>query len=299
MNTVVRWDPFRELDLMERSMRRSACRCSRSALPAADIYETESEYVVELEVPGYEEEELTIEVFDHMLTVKGEHEATTDTKEKTYRLHERMEQEFERQVRAPVGGRHGQADGDLQGGRARAARPEDGGGRAEEDPGQHLALRQDRLSGARRRPSPTLPQSSCSAHAWATWHGCGSERPAIRARRDSEPPQAPATSRNCARAPTRRASIAGVTAQLAPALLSCPRCQPTALEIAATARRRSKSPSAAVSVGVRGRSGARGRGCRRGGRLPVRAVAGVARVARRCRGGCGSGCRLSGSPSTV
>ena len=42
------------------------------ALPATDIYETEDEYVVELEVPGYEEKELTIEVFDHMLTVKGE-----------------------------------------------------------------------------------------------------------------------------------------------------------------------------------------------------------------------------------
>ena len=85
MKTMVRWDPFRELDLMERSMRRFGMPLLPiAALPAADIYETEDEYVVELEVPGYAEKELTIEVSDHMLTVKGEHEATTDKKEKTY-----------------------------------------------------------------------------------------------------------------------------------------------------------------------------------------------------------------------
>ena len=102
MKTVVKWDPFRELDLMERSMRRFGMPLLPvPALPAADIYETEDEYVVELEVPGYEEKELTIEVFDHMLTVKGEHEATTETKEKTYRLHERLEQEFQRRFELP------------------------------------------------------------------------------------------------------------------------------------------------------------------------------------------------------
>jgi len=102
VTTVVRWDPFRELGLMERSMRSLGMPLLQvPALPAADIYETEDEYVVELEVPGYEEKELTIEVFDHMLTVKGEHEVTTETKEKTYRLHERLEQEFQRRFELP------------------------------------------------------------------------------------------------------------------------------------------------------------------------------------------------------
>lgn len=103
MRSIVKWDPLRELDLMERSMRRFGMPLlSMPALPAADIYETEDEYVVELEVPGYEEKELTIEVFDHMLTVKGEHEEATEKKEKTYRLHERLEQEFQRQFELPT-----------------------------------------------------------------------------------------------------------------------------------------------------------------------------------------------------
>ncbi len=102
MTSLVQWDPFRELDLMERGLRRFQMPLLPvPALPAADIYETADEYVVELEVPGYEEKELTIEVFDHMLTVKGEHEATTETKEKTYRLHERLEQEFQRRFELP------------------------------------------------------------------------------------------------------------------------------------------------------------------------------------------------------
>ena len=103
MTAMVKWDPFRELDMMERSMRRFGMPLIPiAALPAADIYETEDEYVVELEVPGYAEKELTIEVFDHMLTVKGEHEAATEKKEKTYRLHERLEQEFQRRFELPT-----------------------------------------------------------------------------------------------------------------------------------------------------------------------------------------------------
>ena len=98
MKALVRWDPFRELDLMERGMRSFGL----PLLPAADVYETEDEYVVELEVPGYEEKELTVEVLDHMLTIKGEHEVTTGETQKTYRLHERLEQEFERRFELPA-----------------------------------------------------------------------------------------------------------------------------------------------------------------------------------------------------
>ena len=98
MRDLVRWDPFRQLDLMERSMRGFGL----PLLPAADVYETEDEYVVELEVPGYEEKELTVEVLDHMLTIKGEHDVTTDETQKTYRLHERLEQEFERRFELPA-----------------------------------------------------------------------------------------------------------------------------------------------------------------------------------------------------
>lgn len=95
---VVRWTPFRELEAMERRMRRIFDETGfiPALPPAADAYETDDEYVVELEVPGFEEKELTLEVFDHTLAIKGERAEEKERKEKTYRLHERLEKSFER-----------------------------------------------------------------------------------------------------------------------------------------------------------------------------------------------------------
>ena len=74
MTTLVRWSPFRELDLMERRMRRLLDDVGfvPALLPAVDVYETEDEFVLELEVPGYEEKELTIEAFDHTVAIAGD-----------------------------------------------------------------------------------------------------------------------------------------------------------------------------------------------------------------------------------
>jgi HSP20 family protein len=103
MKTMVKWDPFRELDLMERSMRRFGMPLTPVlALPAADIYETDDEYVIELDVPGYAEKELTIEVSNHMLTVTGKYESASDQQERTYRLAERLQMEFERRFELPL-----------------------------------------------------------------------------------------------------------------------------------------------------------------------------------------------------
>jgi HSP20 family protein len=102
MKTVVRWDPFRELELMERSMRRFGMPAMPVVgLPAADVYETADEYVVELEVPGYDEKELSIEVFDHTVAIKGTQEKTTEEKTKEFALHERLERQFERRFTFP------------------------------------------------------------------------------------------------------------------------------------------------------------------------------------------------------
>jgi HSP20 family protein len=104
MTTMVRWSPFSDLDLMERRVRRlldDAASTSPGFLPATDVYETGGEYVVELEVPGFEEKELGIEVTDHLLTVTGERKEEKGTEEKAFRLHERLEDRFERRFELP------------------------------------------------------------------------------------------------------------------------------------------------------------------------------------------------------
>src|SRR5215469_9973214 len=100
---ITRMTPFTELDSMERRMRRLFEEIGFAPVlaPAADVYETDDEFVVELEVPGYEEEELSIEVSDHTLAIKGVRTRTTEEQPKEFALHERLEREFERRFVLP------------------------------------------------------------------------------------------------------------------------------------------------------------------------------------------------------
>ena len=103
MTTLVRWNPFQELDLIERRMRRMFGELGLvpATLPAADVYETEGEYVFEVETPGFEEKELTVEVNDHTLTVRGRQAEEKEDQDKSFRLHERLEKTFERRFVLP------------------------------------------------------------------------------------------------------------------------------------------------------------------------------------------------------
>jgi HSP20 family protein len=100
---ITQWAPFTELDSMERRMRRlfEGIGFAPVLAPAADVYETDDEFVVELEVPGYEEKELSIEVSDHTLAVKGSRGKIREEKTKEFTLHERLEREFERRFVLP------------------------------------------------------------------------------------------------------------------------------------------------------------------------------------------------------
>ena len=104
MPLLEKWTPFRELDLMDRRMRRffEELGVAPARAPAADLYETESEVVVELEVPGFDEKELEIVVSDHVLAVSGEREEEKERTEKTLRLHERLEKRFARRFELPT-----------------------------------------------------------------------------------------------------------------------------------------------------------------------------------------------------
>jgi HSP20 family protein len=102
MNTLERLTPIREIDRMERRVRRLFEDAGFFPLlgPATDVYETGDEYVVEVEVPGFEEKELEVEVFDHTLLVKGR-KVESEKHERTMLLKERLEREFERRFELP------------------------------------------------------------------------------------------------------------------------------------------------------------------------------------------------------
>jgi HSP20 family protein len=103
MTTLVRWAPLADLDVLDRRMRRMLedFGVGPAPLPAADVYETEKEVVVELDVPGFGENELSLSVSDHTLTVTGERSSEKKEKDKTFYLHERIERHFERAFKLP------------------------------------------------------------------------------------------------------------------------------------------------------------------------------------------------------
>ena len=101
---IVKSTPFMELDSMERRMRRWLEEFGFAPIlpPAADVYRTDDEYVVALDLPGYEEKELSIEISDHTLAVRGEREQVKEGKPKEFALHERLERHFERRFVLPA-----------------------------------------------------------------------------------------------------------------------------------------------------------------------------------------------------
>jgi HSP20 family protein len=104
MPLLEKWTPLREMDLMDRRMRRffEDLGFVPALAPAADVYETESELVVELEVPGFDEKEIEIEVRDHTLQIMGERKEETEKKEKSVHLRERLEKKFTRRFELPA-----------------------------------------------------------------------------------------------------------------------------------------------------------------------------------------------------
>ncbi|MEP7334543.1 MAG: Hsp20/alpha crystallin family protein [Actinomycetota bacterium] len=100
---IVKWTPWTDLDAMERRLRRFFDETGfvPAPVPAADVYELEDDFVVELEVPGYEQKDLEIELTDHTLVVTGELKTAKEEQEKAFRLHERLEKSFERRFAVP------------------------------------------------------------------------------------------------------------------------------------------------------------------------------------------------------
>jgi HSP20 family protein len=111
---VVRWEPFRELAAFQSEMGRFMNQLwgapgagggngASTWLPSLDVWETEDEIVVALDLPGIPEERVAIEVDDGVLTVSGERER--EVKQETDRFYrfERRFGAFSRSVALPPG----------------------------------------------------------------------------------------------------------------------------------------------------------------------------------------------------
>jgi HSP20 family protein len=111
-DTLVRWDPFRDLVSIEDELNRlfgrtfagvESTRPSATGtwMPSMDVFETEGEIVAKIELPGIEPGDVDVSVEDSRLTVSGRREFSSEVKEEQYHRVERRYGAFTRAITLP------------------------------------------------------------------------------------------------------------------------------------------------------------------------------------------------------
>ena len=112
MSTIMRWNPYRELeDIQNRLTRafggetpwrpRDEEMLFADWAPALDIQETEKEYAVKVDLPEVKKEDIKVELLDGALTIQGERKQEKEEKGKKYHRVERQYGQFVRRFTLP------------------------------------------------------------------------------------------------------------------------------------------------------------------------------------------------------
>jgi HSP20 family protein len=110
---VVRWDPFRDLNMLQERMNRmfddagrgwrnDEATATTTWSPAVDIFETEGEIVVKAELPGMERKDITLNLEKNVLSLRGERRFEKETKDDNYHRIERSYGTFSRAFSIPA-----------------------------------------------------------------------------------------------------------------------------------------------------------------------------------------------------
>jgi HSP20 family protein len=109
MNSLIQWDPFRELDEMHERMNRLFNRsltgllpqAGSVSLPATDIYEEDGKLVVETALPNFKDEEVDVSLNQDRLEIKAEHKEEKEDKKRNYLRRESSSSSYYRQFALP------------------------------------------------------------------------------------------------------------------------------------------------------------------------------------------------------
>lgn len=110
MATLVRWEPFREIASLQNEMSRfmnglleGNGRTNEAWVPALDVWETDSEIVYALDLPGVPEDKISVELDEGALTITGERERVDEQSDERFYRFERRFGRFSRTVGVPQG----------------------------------------------------------------------------------------------------------------------------------------------------------------------------------------------------
>ena len=116
MNTLIRWNPFREMEDIQRRMsslwegspfRRSNLTNGEENIsvpewaPLVDVIEDEKEYLIKVELPEVQKDDVKVTVENGTLTITGERKAEKEQKGRRFHRVERYCGRFERTFGIP------------------------------------------------------------------------------------------------------------------------------------------------------------------------------------------------------
>lgn len=113
---TMRSNPFEDIERLFERLTRQFDEASRTwetgepfeLLPtsfesmAVDLVEHDDEFVVTVDLPGYERNEVDVRVTGHTLTIDAKHEEATEEEEESYLRRERRRESMHRSLRLPA-----------------------------------------------------------------------------------------------------------------------------------------------------------------------------------------------------
>ena len=106
--TLVKWNPTRSLitdfdRIFDSMFTNDLPRLSlaESWMPAVDVNETETEYLLSADIPGLDKKDVSIDIHDGVITIKGERAIDNEKSTDDYRIRERQLGSFNRSFRLP------------------------------------------------------------------------------------------------------------------------------------------------------------------------------------------------------
>jgi HSP20 family protein len=124
MASIVRWDPFRDMESVRDAMERMfEERSLRSAMPfwgpeslAVDMWETDDNVVVKTAIPGLKPEDIDLSVTGDTLTIRAETKEEEEIKRENYLRRERRYGSLCRSIALPGGLETDKAEADYSDG---------------------------------------------------------------------------------------------------------------------------------------------------------------------------------------
>ena len=106
--TLVKWNPTRSLmtdfdRIFDSIFTNDLARLSlpQSWMPAVDVNETETEFLLSADMPGLDKKDVSVDIHDGVITIKGERTIDNEKSNDDYRIRERQLGSFNRSFRLP------------------------------------------------------------------------------------------------------------------------------------------------------------------------------------------------------